>query len=87
MLDYLRLSLFHLQSDEFNPLKTNHLHNDAILQLKVLIISAQELPKPANSVLGERGEVSSKKNMKNILLKYRLYRLLILLLKSKLKEF
>ena len=49
-----------LQNDEFNPLKVNQPLNSTVTQLTVSVISAQELPKPANSVLGERGEVCTR---------------------------
>jgi len=49
----------------FNPLSIALPQDRNVLLLTIDVISGQQLPKPPNSVLGERGEV---KNIFNLLI-------------------
>nr|CAB3262763.1 uncharacterized protein LOC100182882 [Phallusia mammillata] len=54
---YVPKPLCLLQDETFNPLSTSLPRNRDIMHLTIDVISGQQLPKPPNSVLGERGEI------------------------------
>ncbi|CAK8690275.1 unnamed protein product [Clavelina lepadiformis] len=46
-----------IEDPHFNPMIASQPRNRDVLQLSIDVISGQQLPKPPNSVLGERGEI------------------------------